>query len=217
MVFLFTWFVKLTGWLPYLILLRPKISYEDRRVQSRRIKGRAIVVSNHHALLDFAVVMFTFPFRTMRCAVAELMYKKNIFMTFFLHMLGTVKVDRTSHDFGFLSVCDQVLDRGGVVEIYPESRLPQPGEPVPLEFKPSAVYLALKTGAPIIPICNNGRYFEKERMRVLVGTPIDVRGLYRDDLSEKENVANITAYIRGKIIEFQQKLEQQEKESQAHR
>jgi 1-acyl-sn-glycerol-3-phosphate acyltransferase len=75
------------------------------------------------------------------------------------------------------------------------------------------VYLALKTGAPIIPICNNGRYFEKERMRVLVGTPIDVRGLYRDELSEKENVANITAYIRGKIIEFQQKLEQQEKES----
>jgi hypothetical protein len=54
-------------------------------------------------------------------------------------------------------------------------------------------------------------------MRVLVGTPIDVRALYRDELSEKENGANITAYIRGKIIEFQQKLEQQEKESQAHR
>ena len=217
MYFLFHWLVKLTGWLPYLVILRPKISYEDKRAQSRRIRGRAIVVSNHRDVLDVAVTMFTFPTRTLRCAVAELMYRKNIFMSFMLYMLGTVKVDRTSHDFGFLDACGKILDRGGVVEIYPESRLPEPQEALPLEFKPSAVYLALKTGAPIIPICNNGRYFVKQRMRVHIGCPIDVRGLYRDELSEKENVANITAYVRGKIIEFQKQLEKQEKEAKAHR
>lgn len=212
MIFLFTWMVKITGWLPYHLVFRPKIYYENRKVQNRRIKGRAIVVSNHRSVWDFAVTMFVFPTRTLRCAVAEVMYRKNVFMSLFLRMLGTFKVDRSAHDFAFLSSCSRVLERGGVAEIYPESRLPRPEETPPLEFKPSAVYLALKTGAPIIPICNNGAYFSKKRMRVIIGTPIDVRGLYRDDLSEKENVANITAYVRGKIIEFQERLKQSESE-----
>ena len=212
MYFLFNWLVKITGWPIYALLLRPKIYYENKKVQSRRIRGSAIVVSNHTAILDFAVTMFTFPSRTLRCAVAELMYEKNFFMTFLLRALGTVRVDRTTHDFAFLSACGKILGRGGVVEIYPESRLPDPGEPTPLEFKPSAVYLALQTATPIIPICNNTRFFEKKRMRIMIGTPIDVRALYNDELSEKENIANITAHIRGKIIEFSQRLEEKEKE-----
>ena len=39
MIFLFNWFVKITGWLPYKILVRPKIYYEDKSVQSRKIKA----------------------------------------------------------------------------------------------------------------------------------------------------------------------------------
>ena len=212
MTFLFTWLVKITGWPLYTLLLRPKTYYENKTVQSRRIRGSAIVISNHTDVLDFAVTMFTFPARTLRCAVAELMYEKNFFMTFLLRALGTVKVDRATHDFAFLSACDNIIKRGGVVEIYPESRLPDPGEPTPLEFKPSAVYLALQTGSPLIPICNNGRFFEKRRMRIMVGTPIDVRALYNDELSEKQNIANITTHIREKIIELGKELEQKEKE-----
>lgn len=211
MYFLFNWLVKITGWPIYALLLRPKIYYENKKVQSRRIRKSAIVISNHTAILDFAVTMFTFPTRTLRCAVAEIMYQKNIFMTALLRLLGAVRVDRTTHDFAFLSACEKILGSGGVVEIYPESRLPEPGEPTPLEFKPSAVYLALQTGTPIIPICNNARFFEKNPMRIMIGTPIDVRALYNDELSEKENIAKITAHIRGKIIELGKRLEEKEK------
>ena len=209
---LFTWFVKITAWPVYALLLRPKTYYENKKVQSRRIRGRAIVISNHTSIYDFAVTMFSFPSRTLRCAVAEIMYEKNFLMSFFLRALGTVRVDRNAHDFAFLSECDRILERGGVVEIYPESRLPLPNESRPLAFKPSAVYLALQTGAPIIPICNNGHFFEKRRMRIMIGTPIDVRALYNNELSEKENIANITTHVRGKIIELGQRLEEKEKE-----
>lgn len=202
MIFLFNWFVKITGWLPYKLLVRPKTYHEDRSVQSRKIKGNAIVVSNHNALLDFAVTMFTFPTRTLRCAVAEVMFKKNFLMTLFLKLMGTVRVDRDIHDFSFLGKCKSILSKGGVVEIYPESRLPNPGEERPLEFKTSAVYLALESGAKIIPIYNNAKYFTKDPMRIMIGKPIDVRELYRDDLSEKDNIENINAYVRGKIIEY---------------
>ena len=197
---LFHWFVKLTGWIPQRLVFRTKITYEDKAARSRHIRGKAIVVSNHYTVMDFAVLMFVFWTRTLRCAVAELMYQKNIFMTLFLKLLGGIRVERESYDFSFLDRLKKVLDRGGVVEIYPESRIPQPGEERPLEFKPSYVHLALQTGAPIIPVYSNGKLFSKKRLQVVIGKPVDARQLYDDSLSERENVSRINAYVRSKII-----------------
>ena len=214
MAFLFNWFVKITGWLPFLIIFRPKYYFEDKSVQSRHIKKGAIVISNHNSVWDFAVTLFTFPTRTLKCAAAELLYKKNFFMTAFLVLSGAKKVNRGSFDFSFVATFQKLLKKGQVVEIYPESRIPEPYEEKPLAFKPSTVYLALNSGAPIIPICNNGRYFDKKRTRVFIGKPIDVREMYDDSLSEKENIIRINEAIRGKIIEFRGKIQEHEEKEE---
>ena len=210
MHFLFNWFVKITGWIPQLFIFRTKVHYEDKSVQDTRIKGKAIIVSNHNYLVDFAVLLFVFWRRTLRCAVAEVMYHKNIFMTLFLKLLGCVKIERDSHDFSFLSKFRRILNKGGVVEIYPESRLPNPGEELPLEYKPRYVYLALETDSPIIPIYNNAKQFSKERERIIIGKPIYPRELYDSSLSEKENIEKINQHVRSKIIELGKELENQE-------
>jgi 1-acyl-sn-glycerol-3-phosphate acyltransferase len=215
MYFLFNWFVKITGWIPQLLIFKTKVHYEDKAVQNKRIKGNAIVVSNHNYLVDFAVLMFVFWRRTMRCAVAEVLYTKNVFMTIFLKLLGCVRIERQSHDFSFLTKFKRILEKGGVVEIYPEARLPKPGEDRPLDFKPSYVYLALETGAPIIPIYNNAKPFAKERERVIIGKPIRVEELYDATLTEKENIDKINQYVRSKIIELGKELERQEAEERA--
>ena len=208
MYFLFVWFVKLTAWIPQLIGLKIRVHYEDKSVQNKRVKGGAIIVSNHHSIMDFAVMMFVFWRRTLRCVVAELMFEKNIFMSLFLRMMGSVKVDRNAHDFSFLEKSAKIIKRGGVVEIYPESRIPQGDEPRPLEFKPSAVYLALETGAPIIPVYNARRSFADKPTNVIIGKPIYMRELYDDKLSEKQNIENLTVMLRGKIIELGEKLKE---------
>ena len=209
LLFICNWFVKLTGWIPQLLIFKTKVHYEDKSVQDKRIKGKAIIVSNHNYLMDFGVLMFVFWRRTLRCAVAEVMYQKNCFMTLLLNALGCVKVERDAHDFSFLSRLKKILDKGGVVEIYPESRLPIKGEELPLEFKPSYVYLAIESGAPIIPIYNNAKPFGKDHERVIIGKPIYVDELYDSALSEKENITNINAYVRNKIKELGKELERQ--------
>lgn len=215
MHFLFNWFVKITGWLPQLLIFKLKVHYEDRKVQDRRIRGKAIVVSNHNALSDFAVMLFVFWRRTLRCAAAEVLYQKNFFMSLFLKLIGCVKVERESHDFSFLDALKRVLAKGGVVEIYPESRLPRRGEERPLEFKPSYVYLALESGAPIIPVYHNGKVFGKAHDRVIIGKPIDVSTLYDSTLSERENIYQINTFVRNKIIELGKELEKQEAQEKA--
>ena len=72
--------------------------------------------------------------------------------------------------------------------------------------------LALESGAPIIPVYNNAKPFSKERERVIIGKPIYVGELYDSSLSERENINNINAYVRSKIIELGKELERQEKE-----
>lgn len=213
MAFFFNWFIKITGWIPQLILFRTKLYYEDKQIQDTRIKGKAIIVSNHHSVMDFAVLLFVFWRRTLRCAAAEILYQKNVLLTILLKALGCIKVDRNEHDFAFLSRLKKVLDKGGVVEIYPESRIPQPGETAPLEFKPSYVYLALESGAPIIPVYSNGKPFAKQRERLVIGKAICVEDLYDTTLSEKENIRNINTYVRSKIIELGKKLEQKTEEA----
>ena len=209
------WFIKITGFIPWFFGYRAKIYYEDKSVQDRRIKGKAIVMPNHHSVMDVALHMFVFWGRTLRCLAAELMYKKNIFMTLMLKLLGYIKVDRDSHDFSFLGKAEKVLNKKGVIEIYPESRLARPGEEKPLEFKPSVVYLALSTGAPIIPVYHTGALFKKERALVIIGKPIDVKEWYDDTLGERENIEIICKKLRERVIELGNELERQRKEEKA--
>lgn len=214
MIALFHWFVKITGVIPQLLIFRTKIYYEDKAVQSRRIKGKAIVVCNHTALMDFAVLLFVFWRRTLRALAAEVLYEKGFLMRLLLNLLGMIRVDRDAKDFSFLEKCSRVLEKGGVVEIYPESRLPREGEERPLPFKPSAVYLALETDTPIIPVYHTGKLFTGERNRLIIGKPMDMRALSDDTLGMTENVEALTMQLRGKIIELQQQLERKEEEKQ---
>ena len=198
----FQWFVRITGFPLFLFAFRQKRFFEGGRMPAIGRRGSVIIAPNHTALLDFAAILFAFPGRVLRCAVAEVLYRKNIFMTLFLKLLGCVRVDRENHDFSFLARCRRILERRGCVLIFPEARLPRKGEARPLPFKPSAVHLALETGAPILPVYTEGHYFGGGRNRVAVGEPFSPREMYDEGLSYKENVERINDYLRGKIIEL---------------
>lgn len=190
-----------------MLVFRPKVYYQNKKAQSRKIKGKAIIVSNHTSVWDFALMLFTFPMRLLRCVVAEVIYTK-FGMKFFLNAMGAIKVDRHTQDYAFISKSVDVLNKGGVVEIYPEGRIPdQENDEKPLPFKPSTIYIALESGAPIIPVYTNGKYFTKERARVIIGEPVYVTDLYDSNLSEQENVSNINEQLRNVIINLGYELE----------
>ena len=204
-------FVKITGWPVQLACFRTKVYYENKQNQSRKIKGPAIIVSNHTAISDFMILMYVFK-RNIHCVMAEVLYKKNKFMNWFLPKMGGIKVDRDTKNYSFIEECCNILKNNGVVEIFPEARIPKPHEKRPLEFKPSAAYIALLSGAPIIPVFTNGSYYKKKRARVLIGDKIDVKTLIDNTKSEKENIETINTYLRNKIMELGNDLEQRTKE-----
>lgn len=201
----FHWFTKITAWPIALACFRTRVYCEDPGLQARRIRGPAIVICNHTSVFDYAVLMFVFFFRTLRCQASELIFRQQPLGTL-MRLLGAIPVDRSARDFTFLEQSAQILRKGGVVEIYPESRIPRPGEQRPLEFKPSAAYLALYTGVKVIPVYTNGSYFSKKRARVIIGTPLDPIQYTREDLTDKENISLVNDLFRSKIMELEEML-----------
>ena len=206
---LFNWFAKITGWLIQLVCFRTKVYYEDKSVQSRHIRGKAILISNHTSVFDYPVTIFVFWTRTLRFHMSELVMKKPV-----LRMLGGIFVDRTSHDYGYMVKSEKILSRGGVVGICPEGRIPLKGEERPLEFKTGAAYLALTTDTPIVPMFTNGSYFNfKERARVIIGTPMIPSEIADPALSDKENIEKLNREMREKIISLGKELNERTKQS----
>ena len=208
MIRFFNFFVKVTGWLVQKIVFRTKIYYEDKKIQSRKIKGPAIIASNHTSVWDYCIFVFVFLFRTLRYQMAEVLFKKKV-LGLFLKLMGGIYVNRDTHDFSFIDKSNDLLNKGWVVGCFPESRLPLPNEERPLEFKVSTIYLALQNGVEIIPLYTNGVYFKKARARVMIGKPFDARKCVDDSLSEKENVERITKLLRERIIELGKKLDEE--------
>lgn len=210
MIRLFNAFVKITGWPAQLLVFRTKIKYEDKSVQSRRIKGPAIIVSNHTAVYDYACMLFVFFSRTLRYQMAEVLFEKKLLGPF-LKRLGGIYINRNANDLSFMSESERILEKGGVVGIFPEGRLPLKDETPLIAFKPGAAYLALASGVKVIPVYTNGAYFSLRRARVVIGRPIDPKEFDDRGLSERENIERLTNAMRERIIELRELLDEKKR------
>ena len=206
MIRFFNAFVKLTGWPAQLVCFRTKVYYEDKRVQGRRIKGPAIIVSNHTSVYDYAVMLFVFFTRTLRYQMAELLFEKKP-LGGFLKALGGIRIDRGGTDMRFMSESAMVLQQGGVVGIFPEGRLPRKDETPPIGFRPGAAHLSLESGVKVIPVYTNGSYFSRKRARVVIGVPMDPKDHYDPDRTQRENDEAFAAAMREKVLELRSLLD----------
>lgn len=208
---LFTWLLKLLGLLPLSILLRIKVHYENKAVQGRRLRGGVLLVSNHKKLMDFFLYFTLFPFRRLHFLIAEVMYNKGKVFSRALDWIGSIRVDRTSYDFDFIRQAVDELDKGHVVGIFPEGQLPRTKELGP--FRPSAVMIALQSGATIVPCYTDGTYFSLKRTHVMIGEPICLRDFCKDRNPTKEQIDSLNTLLRDKILALGEALENEKKQA----
>lgn len=193
------WFIKITGIIPELFYFRRKKYYKNKL--NKKIKSPVIFVSNHTSVMDFALYLFAFFGKTVRPIAAEILYKKNAFMNFMLKSVGAIKVERDKFDFNFINESINYLNKGQNIIIFPEGRIPDEKNTI-IDFKPSFVEMALEAQVPIVPLYTNGSYGKFKRAKMVIGEPINVIDLYDNNLSQKENLYNISNYVRNYIIEL---------------
>jgi 1-acyl-sn-glycerol-3-phosphate acyltransferase len=121
-----------------------------------------------------------------------------------LRHTGHIIIDRSDHEQAIASLraARKQMEEGISVMIFPEGTRGVTGQPL-LPFKKGGFMLALETGFPIVPLAirGSGRILprgsltpRRGHIEVVVGPPIPVAGLDRDELMRRVHDF-LTAYI----------------------
>lgn len=127
--------------------------------------GGALLVTNHISRLDVVFLMLS----TKREDVIPLVasnYRKAPFFGSILKKMGVIWVHRGESDFAAMREATDFIKKGWIVGIAPEGKRSPTGKMI--EAKSGAVMIAMKTGAPIIPVglvgtAEMGKAFKERR------------------------------------------------------
>ena len=174
-----------------------------RTPDSRTPQGGFLYFSNHHSMLDILAL-----FVALKDTPFVFAAKKELFGVPFigwhLRLAGYVEVDRDNRDraiSAYAKAAAQVRERGTIVTVYPEGTRSMDGSVLP--FKKGAFVLAVESQVPIVPIAVDGAQLALRKhslrlyghpIRVVVGAPIETRGLTladRDELLRRTRLAII--------------------------
>jgi 1-acyl-sn-glycerol-3-phosphate acyltransferase len=111
-------------------------------------EGPLIVVTNHFHFLDAALLILAAPWPLEFLADFEMPNVPPV-LKFFPDFYGTYDVAQGKPNLDALYASEAILAQEGVLGVFPEGRVHQPPLMAAL---PGAAFLALRTGAPILPV-----------------------------------------------------------------
>ena len=197
----------LMAWPVQFIYFKKKIYYEDRKSQGRRIKGGAIIVSNHRSFKDYMMYMYVFYFRKMYCLMSELIYKKGRLLAFLVTCLGGIKVDRFSFDMSFIGKSVDLLERKKkAIVVFPEAKINK--EKRLQRFTTSYLLMALRANVPIIPVYTLGKYGLFRRSRMAIGKKIYLSDYCNNPNPTKEELEYLNNIVKNKILDLEKMVKE---------
>ena len=190
-------FVKVTGALPMLLWLRPKIYYPYGKPAT---KGAILISANHRSLLDPVVVHLAFPFRRLNCLATKDLYRTKL-LTFFFNRMHCIVVDKENFSLAsFRAVVDRLKEKKAVV-IFPEGQVNLGQEDSILTFKSGAVLMAHRAGAPVLPMYIVKRRKWYQRQRIIVGQPVNLREIL-SPMPSMEEISQASILLRDKEVQM---------------
>lgn len=196
-------FFKVTGYIPFMIYFRLRFYHASKKNKTRPLKGPAIVIANHTSILDYFVITFTFPFRKIRTIVSEALYAHKV-PGLMSKLMDDIVVHRERSDLSFMAEAEKSLQKGKVISIFPEGHLVRNGKID--TFRPAVVYLALRTGAPIVPCYIDAHYNSIKRTRVITGSKIYLRDYCKEENPSMDKVRELCEMLRKKVEELKTQM-----------
>jgi len=202
--FICRWIGLLKGIVPGLILFKPKLYYEEPGKKPQKLKGGALVVSNHYAVFDYIVSILLFLPRFLRVVSAEFPYH-NWFLTFGMNCFRGIKADRTVKSMRFVDESVSAIRSGDKVQIFPEGRNTDDGTIGP--FAVPYLMIVSRSGKPIIPVVLDGNYGITKRVHMLIGNLIYPEDLHLPANPSAEELETANAFVRDRILRLKEMLD----------
>lgn len=175
-----------------------KIVYRIRIVGKENVpkEGALLFCGNHRTYLDPPLITVTAGRKMSFMAKEEL--KSNPLMSFLCFAFDGIWVKRDSKDIGSLKTAMKVLKNGGCIGIFPEGTR-NGMEKNDGKLKNGAAYMALKTGAKIVPIGIQGPAKLFTKNIIIYGKPMDFSE-YTQSKIDKQIEDKVSEQLKDAII-----------------
>ena len=201
--YMFFDFVRLTA-APGILFFRPKVIYISEKAKAnKKMKGGNLIISNHITMVDPMYLMLSLWRRRHHFVATKELFAGKFKHWLFTHGFKCIGIDRENFSFASFKEITDNLKVGNIVTIFPEGSVDLNKEGVRM-FKNGAVMMALRSGAPIIPVYIKRREHWYSRLIVAMGEPIDPNDFRSGTILTKTDLDNASAYLR----EQEQKLEE---------
>ncbi|MBQ0042671.1 MAG: 1-acyl-sn-glycerol-3-phosphate acyltransferase [Lachnospiraceae bacterium] len=194
--YLFFDFVKLTA-IPGLLWFRIKKIYENDAAK-KRIKGGALLISNHSTFYDPVILMISIWYRRHHFICTKDFFEGKVRLLF--KGFHCIPINKQSFGMDSFRVIVEHLQAGELVSMFPEGRVNVEGEKDP--YKSGMVMMSAMSGKPIIPVYMERREHWYHTTRVVIGEPVDIRGMYGGKMPPLKKIDEIAALLQEKEDEL---------------
>lgn len=170
--------------------------------KNSRIKGKAIVISNHISMGDPLFISAVFRRQILWMGKIEL-FETKLSAAFFT-AVRTFPVRRGEGDLAAIRHSFKVLRDGDILGIFPEGTRDKNGKI--RDFEPGTSMIALKNDTPVIPIYIKGEYKMFRRMTMIIGEPI-ILSKHIEKGSKAQTSENATRFLQNKLKEMKESLD----------
>lgn len=170
------WCYRIVRWIG-LVILKPLWGLKVEGLERLPVGVSYVVAPVHRSYPDFAIVIAAIP-RVMRFMVKDSVWKWR-WLGRFLEFNGSFPVDRQHADRDALRRCEQAVDGGDPVVMFPEGR--RKDGPLVEDLFDGPAFVACRNRVPIVPVAIGGstdamprgaKMIRPARVRVLIGEPI---------------------------------------------
>lgn len=160
-----------------IVVLRPLWGLRVEGLDRLPVGVAYVVAPVHRSYVDFAVVVAVIP-RVMRFVVKDSVWKWR-WLGRFIEFNGSFPVDRDHADRDALRRCEQAVQGGDPVVMFPEGR--RKDGPVVEDLFDGPSFVACRNRVPIVPVAIGGsvdamprgaRMIHRAKVRVVIGEPI---------------------------------------------
>ncbi len=190
--------IRITGALPGLVWLRPKIRYTSKQAK-KRLRGGVLVIANHTSFIDPACMMYVLWYRRLYfvCHQAFVETKAG---PFFRAAGCLIPINADNFSVGsFRSITESLRD-GKAVTLFPEGHVNKGDEM--LEFKSGMVLISMQSKRPIVPVYLKPRRHWYSRLKAVVGEPVDITSL-SEGRPAFSKIQEVTALLKKREEELE--------------
>lgn len=195
--YLFYDFVKWTGAIPMALFFRMK---KIRMGKKQKVKGGAIMMSNHIGLLDPIVLHFVYPLRRLWSLAMQELFDMRFWKHFFKGV-NCIPVNRENVTIDMYHSVSDVLSSGKLLAMFPEGKINFEDDAEVKKFKGGVALFAIMNKVPIIPTYIVKKTKKLERQKIVIGEPIYLESIC-DGVPTLRDVERVSEYLHQKEEEL---------------